>query len=72
MVSAEALGPSAIRQGTPPPFTYSLRTKWPGPFGATSMMSWPGGGSTWPKWKLKPWLAIRMAPFFRFGLIEVL
>ena len=25
--------PRAIRQGTPPPLTYSLRTRWPGPFG---------------------------------------
>ena len=25
----------AIRQGTPPPLTNSLRTRWPGPLGAT-------------------------------------
>ena len=31
------LSPTAIRQGTPPPFSNSLRTRWPGPLGATSM-----------------------------------
>ena len=29
----------AMRQGTPPPFWYSLRTVWPGPFGAIIMTS---------------------------------
>ena len=39
----------AMRQGTPPPFSNSLRTRWPGPLGATSIASTPGGGSTCPK-----------------------
>ncbi len=29
----------AIRHGTPPPFWYSPRTVWPGPFGAIMMTS---------------------------------
>jgi hypothetical protein len=32
----------AIRQGTPPPFWYSPRTVWPGPFGAIMMTSTRG------------------------------
>ena len=34
----------AIRQGTPPPLTNSLRTRWPGPLGATRAQSTPSGG----------------------------
>jgi len=37
------LSPVAIRQGRPPPLTYSDRTRWPGPLGATSALSTPGG-----------------------------
>ena len=60
----------AIRHGTPPPFSNSLRTRWPGPFGATSIASTPGGGSTWPKCMLKPCEHISTLPGFRFGLID--
>jgi len=40
--------------GTPAPFSYSLRTRWPGPFGAIMTTSRWGAGTIWPKWMLKP------------------
>ena len=44
----------AIKHGTPPPLTYSLLTRCPGPFGATMITSTSFGGTIWPKWILKP------------------
>ncbi len=41
-----APSPMAISEGTPPPLTYSLRTRCPGPLGATSAASTPSGGMT--------------------------
>ena len=41
---ASSSSPVAIRQGTPPPLTNSLRTRWPGPLGATRALSTPVGG----------------------------
>ena len=59
-----------MRQGTPPPATNSLRTRWPGPLGATSSASTPAGGLMKPKWMLKPCEHMRMLPGFRFGSIS--
>ncbi len=63
--------PKAIRQGTPPPLTYSLRTRCPGPLGATRAESIPSGGMTWPKWMLNPCEQSSRLPFCRFGRISV-
>ena len=46
---------TATRQGTPPPFRYSERTVWPGPFGATMKTSRSGRASIRRKWMLRPW-----------------
>ena len=44
----------AIRHGTPRPFSYSLRTRWPGPLGATMNTLTFAGGTIFRKWMLKP------------------
>ena len=40
----EASFSTATSTGTPRPSTYSRRTRWPGPFGATMNTSTPSGG----------------------------
>ena len=67
----EAFCWTAKRHGTPPPPTYSLRTVWPGPFGATMITSTFFGGTICLKWMLNPWLKHRVLPAFRFGAISL-
>ena len=67
---ASSSRPVAIRQGTPPPLTNSLRTRWPGPLGATRAQSTPSGGTTWPKWMLNPCEQSSRLPGRRCGLMS--
>ena len=43
--SPDASFSTATSAGTPLPEAYSLRTRWPGPFGAIMKQSTPSGGS---------------------------
>ena len=52
----------AMRQGTPPPRSYSHRTVWPGPLGATMMTFTSSGGLMVWKWMLKPWVNTSVLP----------
>ena len=62
----------AMRQGTPPPFWYSPRTVWPGPFGAIMITSTVFFGSIRLKWTLRPWAKAIAAPSRILGAISSL
>ena len=70
MAPPEASWCTAIRQGTPPPFWYSLRTVWPGPLGATIRTSMVSFGSISLKWTFRPWAKSSAAPSRMLGAIS--
>ena len=59
-----------MRQGTPPPFWYSPRTVWPGPFGAIITTSMVFFGSIRLKCTLRPWAKAIAAPSRMLGAIS--
>ena len=50
----------------------SLRTVWPGAFGAIMNTSTSFGGTIWPKWMLKPCANAMALPSVRYGSMSFL